>query len=333
MKIKITLTAAAFLALAACGGGETPTESPGGNRTETPPPPDTRDAGQILHAGDTLTPRNASKTLHILNQEGKTELIDPIDFTIKRTEAGEYVVTLGDRQHTFTRDQRTAPHEATAEYTDADNVENFMQFWVYADTRSNFHENLDNGHSEGHYNTVWLGRRDVNRPGPDDRLRTFGIFGNPTTTFNHLNDMTATYTGGWAWLSLFAADFEPRNFNSDEDQLKLYSYADGAKFTANFADQTISGQLTNFREWDTEKPFDLTLTMPKTKFGTDAIKGEFTASGNFLRNETVEYDASFWGPDANGLAGTISLSGEADDSESGRIPVVGIGHFTVDQDK
>ena len=212
-----------------------------------------------------------------------------------------------------------------------------MEFSVYGFTRRDFHENLDNGHSRGGYATIWQGSRDFEeRPGQDDELRAFGIFGNPTTDFNHLNDMTATYTDGWVWLPLYAASFEPGDFDWEEDRLNIYTDGDDVAFTANFANGTLSGHLTGFREWDggdgTGEAFDLTLTMPETPFGTEAFQGRFTVSGEAVREGVANYDASFWGPDADQLAGTISMSGTGvDDGDS--IPFVGIGHFTVGKDE
>ena len=256
--------------LTACGGNGSNGEMSETAMVPMPmPQTDTRDAGQLLYDGETLTARNISQTIRQRFQEGTTELNDPTDFTIMRTEDGEYVVTLGGVEHTFTRDERDRPHGAVTE--DDESLD--MSFTVYGWTRRDFHENLDNGHSRGTYQTIWEGTRDFEeRDGRDDRLRAFGIFGNPTTDFNHLNDMTATYTDGWVWLPLYAASFKPDDFDRDEDQLSLYTDGDDVAFTANFANGTLSGQLTGFREWDdgdgTGAPFDLTLTMPETPFGT-----------------------------------------------------------------
>ena len=341
--IKITVSGIALAMLAACGGSGS---SDNGNKmddtatmpmptpTPTPSPsPDTRDAGQLLFDGETLTARNISQAIRQRHEEGMTELIDPVDFTIMRTEDGEYVVTLGGVEHTFTRDERDRPHGAATD--DDESLD--MAFTVYGWTRRDFHENLDNGHSRGTYQTIWEGTRDFEeRDGTDDGLRAFGIFGNPTTDFNHLNDMTATYTGGWVWLPLYAATFEAGNFDRDEDRLSLYTDGDDVAFTANFADGTLSGHLTGFREWDdgtgTEVPYDLTLTMPETPFGTEALQGRFTVSGEAVREGVADYDASFWGPDADHLAGTINISGTAID-DGDRTPFVGIGHFSVGKDE
>ena len=292
--------------------------------TPAPTPPDTRDAGQILNDGETLTARNIS-TMRIDHQGGTAALIDPVDFTIMRTAAGKYVVTLDGFEHTYTRDQR---HDVGAQ-APGDALD--MEFRVYGSTRRDFHENVDEGHTNGHHLTIWEVTRDHEEiQGTDPQLRAFGTFGNPTTNFDHMTDMTATYTGGWVWLPIFAAEFEANNFNWDEDRGNYWT--DDVAFTANFSNSTISGRIQGFREWDTEEPYDVTLTMPETSFGTEALQGNFTVSGA-VREATAKYDASFWGPDANKFAGTISIQGIVDDGEPGGLPVVGIGHFEVDQDE
>ena len=119
------------------------------------------------------------------------------------------------------------------------------------------------------------------------------MFGNPTSDFSRVNDMTATYSdsegGAWAWLDLFSSSFEANSFDSDE-------------------------------------PYDLTLTMPETEFGTEGLSGTFDVSGQAVRDATGSFDASFWGPDANDVAGTMTVTGT--DIEDGDVtPFVGIGHF------
>ena len=340
---KITPAMATIIALAACGGGGEETSSTSGDdmkktddtaMTEPAPstPPDNRNLGQLLHDGETLKARNIAALKHD-HQGGKVELIDPVDFTIRRTDAGEYVVTLGDVTHTFTRAERVSPHRAM---TGNDSLD--FRFSVYGGTRRDFHENVDNASTAvwGGFATIWEASRDYEEiDGTDPELRAFGIFGNPTTDFTRLNDMTATYTGGWAWLPLYTASFEGRDFNWDEDRLKLYTDGDDVAFTANFTDGTLSGRLTGFREWDdgqptAEDPFDLTLTMPPTPFGKDAIQGRFTVSGEDVSDTVANYDASFWGPDANHLDGTISISGTNVDKGT---PFVGTGHFSVGKDE
>ena len=104
------------------------------------------------------------------------------------------------------------------------------------------------------------------------------------------------------------------------------------EFTANFSNSTISGRIQNFRDWDSGEAFDMTLTMPETSFGTEAFSGNFDVSGESLRQTTASYDASFWGPDANKLAGTMSSS--STNVEGGETtPFVGVGHFEVSKDQ
>ena len=158
------------------------------------------------------------------------------------------------------------------------------------------------------------------------------MFGNPTSDFSRVNDMTATYSdsegGAWAWLDLFSSSFEANSFDWDEDRLGIYTY--DLEFTANFSTSTLSGRMQDFRIWengdDSDEPYDLTLTMPETEFGTEGLSGTFDVSGQAVRDATGSFDASFWGPDANDVAGTMTVTGT--DIEDGDVtPFVGIGHF------
>ena len=325
----LALSAAAFLT--ACGGGGGTGDRP----PETTPPSggeppqggavDNRDAGQLLYAGETLTARNFS-AMRLAGEEGVAELIDPVDFSIRRTEDGEYVVTLDGLEHTFTREQRT---DVGADSRDEEGFD--FNFSVYGNTRRDFHENLDAGHSGGHFQTIWGAWRDYETVrGQDPMLRTFATFGNPTTDFSRISDVTATYSGGWAWLEGYVSSFEAGNFDWNEDRTKFWS--DDMEFMANFSNGTISGRIQNFKDWDSGEAFDMTLTMPETSFGADAFSGSFDVSGEMLRQTTASYDASFWGPDANAFAGTMSISGTS--IEGGETtPFVGVGHFTVGKDQ
>ena len=289
-----------------------------------PPPPEKSDAGQLLYGGGTLNARNLS-AMRLVHGDGKSELIEPVDFSIRRTKDGDYVVTLDGFEHAFTPDQRNAAGaEGPDEALD-------IKFSVNGSTRRDFHENLDNGHSGGRHVIILGASRDHEEvEGSDPWLRTFATFGNPTTDFSRFNDVTATYSGGSAWLDAFTSSFELDNFDWDEDRVKLWS--DDMKFMANLSKGTISGRIQDFRNSDTGEDFDMTLTMPETSFGTEAFSGSFDVSGEIIHQTTGSYDASFWGPDANTLAGTMSISG-TNTRGGGTTPFVGVGYFEVDKDQ
>ena len=71
--------------------------------------------------------------------------------------------------------------------------------------------------------------------------------------------------------------------------------------------------------------------MPETSFGTDAFQGDFTISGDTMRAAAADFDASFFGPDATRVAGTIGISGTVYDD--GPLPVVGRGWFDAAKDQ
>ncbi|MDE0209276.1 MAG: transferrin-binding protein-like solute binding protein [Boseongicola sp.] len=245
---------------------------------------------------------------------------------MRRTE-GNYVVTLDGFEHTFTPDQRTdvgaeGPNDALD-----------IEFRAYGCTRRDFNENLDAGHSRGkHVICLGAGRDHEEVQGQDPELKTFVMFGNPTSDFSRVNDMTATYSGSeggaWAWLHVYASSFDAGNFDWEKDNASLYST--DLEFTANFSRNTISGRIDNFRFWengdDSDEHYDMTLTMPETEFGTGGFSGTFDVSGQSVRDGTADYDASFWGPDANDVAGTMTITG-TDIDGADETPFVGVEHF------
>ena len=213
------------------------------------------------------------------------------------------MVMLNGLEHTFTPDQRT---DVGAE-SNIDDV--YTEIRAYGWSRRDFNENLDAGYSGGHPIILQATRDLESVSGDDPQLIAFGIFGNPTTDFSHMSDVTATYggDGGWAWISTYVSDFEADNFDWDEDRTPIWS--GDLEFTANFSKGTISGSIKDFKEWGTDEAVGLSLTMPETSFGAEASSGRFGVSSETHHIDTASYDASFWGPDADALAGTMSLSG------------------------
>ena len=284
------------------------------------------DVGQLLYDGETFAARHVAAA-RLDHQGGKTELIDPVDFSIRRTEEGDYVVTFDGFEHTFTPDQRTdtgakGPNDALD-----------IEFSAYGWTRRDFNENLDAGHSRGEHVMFLKADRDHEEiHGHDPELTAFVMFGNPTSDFSRVNDMTATYSGSeggaWSMIHLYASSFDADNFDWEGDRASPYST--DLEFTANFSRNTISGRIDNFRLWengdDSDETYDMTLTMPETEFGTEGFSGTFVVSGQSVRDGTADYDASFWGPDANDVAGTITISGTGIDGAN-ETPFVGVGHF------
>ena len=68
----------------------------------------------------------------------------------------------------------------------------------------------------------------------------------------------------------------------------------------------------------------MTLTIPETAFSADGFSGDFAVSGGVVNAAT--YDASFWGPDANHVVGTIGVH---DATTTGGKNYAGIGWFGV----
>ena len=199
------------------------------------------DAGALLYDGETLTGRNVT-AMRLDFPEGTSSVIDPVDFTIRRTEQGEYVVMLDGLEHTFTRDQRTSwgldsnyidEHDDVPEEHDMN-----LSFW------NTSHDELDAGHSKGEHFAVFRTARDAEffEHGTNPELSSFVVVGSPTLDFNRMNDVTATYQGGFAYLGLYTTSFDDFDWDSD-DRLRLWS-REGITLTANFADLTIAGNIT-----------------------------------------------------------------------------------------
>ncbi len=274
------------------------------------------DAGQLLHDGETLTARHVAAM--ILNHpEGKAELVEPVGFSVRRTDNGEYVVTLDGFEHTFTVAERTdwgavGPDDA---------LDISFSHW------SSSHDQLDAGHSGGEHWMVFRAARDHEEiSGSDPQLRTFVAFGNPTADFSRMDGVTATYADGFAYLDLMNASFD--DFDWDGDRLQVQS--EDVELTANFTNSTVSGRIQGFADWDDGTPYDLTLTMPETEFGTEGLSGSFNVSGKAVQQATADYDASFWGPDANDVVGTMSIAGTASEAADS-LPFVGVGWFVAGQ--
>ena len=284
------------------------------------------DVGALLYDGETLTARHVAAA-RLNHQGGKTELIDPVGFSIRRTEEGNYVVMFDGFEHTFTPDQRdetgaTGPNDALD-----------IKFSVYGWTRRDFNKNLDAGHSRGEHVMYMKADRDHEEiQGTDPGLTAFVMFGNPTSDFSRLNDITATYSGSeggaWSMIHVYSSSFDPGNFDWERGQDRDSLYSTDLEFTANFSRNTISGRIDNFRVWengdDSDEPYGLTLTMPETEFGTEGFSGTFDVSGQSVQQGTANYDASFWGPDASDVAGTMTITGTDIDKD---MPFVGVGHF------
>ncbi|MYA87085.1 MAG: hypothetical protein F4X97_01275 [Boseongicola sp. SB0662_bin_57] len=286
------------------------------------------DAGALLYDGETLTARNVA-AMRLDFPEGTSNVIDPVEFSMRRTKDGEYVVMLDGLEHTFTRDQRTS-WGLDANYIqehddDPDEHDMSVSFW------STSHEELDAGHSRGEHFAVFKAARDAefHEHGTNPELRTFVVIGNPTLDFSRMNGMTATYQGGFAAMELLTKSFDDFDWNSD-DRVRLRS-REGITLTANFADSTISGNITGFRDEDANVSYDGTLTIPATSFTADGFSGDFAFSSDDPDNAvTASYDASFWGPDANAVVGTISvLNATAEATEPNGQSYAGIGWFGV----
>ena len=90
--------------------------------------------------------------------------------------------------------------------------------------------------------------------------------------------------------------------------------------TANFANSTISGEISNLMSKSAD---GFSLTMPETAFGTSGFLGNFvTVPHNGNDQLTVRYEGSFYGPGEENVAGSTRATGTV-----AGISVAGPGFF------
>ncbi len=159
---------------------------------------------------------------------------------------------------------------------------------------------------------------------PDSDVRRYAVIGLETVRLP--TEATATYDG-YAQLDLFPK--EPTGqYRPLESDVSL---------TANFADRTLAGDLTNWRErGDSGRRFpDLTYTLSATEFDGAGFTGTLAPGTDCMtcpRVVTSGVAGTFYGPAAAEAGGTITV--ELDNTAglwAGEPNSVGIGTFTTAQ--
>ena len=158
--------------------------------------------------------------------------------------------------------------------------------------------------------------------------RGFVVVGTPTAGFGDVRDETATYNGRTVIEAYRAEGYEGVDKSMDR-------FRGDATLTARFASSTISGRLDNFTRQrpgqDNREPVPaLRLTLPESRFdATTGFSGDLQVSG-LDEGDTADlsYAGSFYGPDADSVAGTISGRG----AQNG-VAWTAIGWFGADKDE
>lgn len=307
------LAFAAAAILSACGGGGSGAggTSPESETPEAPTPPapqkDIRDIAEMLADGETLTARHVAGWA-TNSQRDTAELSDWDRFTVRLNDSGQYVIMVDGVEHTFTeadRNQYGYDAEHGAEFA--------MYCWTCSDSgeldeqRGDYFAVLDTGRNVASFE--------------DERINGFAVVGSATDWNATTQTGTASYTGGDAVVRGISADFN----DGDNPNRRLDFRRGRPQLIANFDTSMISGTIDGFRDYEEEgEPFvDWYLTIPQTPFGSDGFSGDFAVHD--LEPDvsaSVTYEGSFFGPDADNVAGTISGTATA-----GGSPYVLYGHF------
>lgn len=307
------LAFAAAAILSACGGGgsgaggtlpesETP-EAP----TPMPPAPqkDTREIAEMLADGETLTARHIAGWT--TNSARDTATLSDWDmYTVRLNDSGQYVVMIDGVEHTYTEAERNSFGY------ESEGARIAMYCWTCDDSGE-----LDE--HRGYFAVLDTGRNVLSFE--EERINGFAVVGNATDWNAATEAGTASYTGGNAVVRGTSADFN----DGDNPNRRLDFRRGRPQLIANFDTSMISGTIDGFRDYEEEgEPFvDWYLTIPQTPFGSDGFSGDFAVHD--LEPDTsasVAYEASFFGPDADNVAGTISGTATA-----GGSPYVLYGHF------
>lgn len=299
---------AAIALLAGCGGDSQGT---------TAPMPKAKDAGQLLAEGVRLPVR--VEGVREAKAEGRTTPAN-FNFSIRRNASGQFVVVVANHAHTFSDDEL---HENGAWHQEDPELTSDVDPDIWFSVQSTDMANLRSGHSEGdHYIALRVGREIQEVQGSDPEYEGFAIVGVPTSDFAQ-RDLTATYSG-FAMLQLWQTQFEPE---SDEYQERWTSR--DATLTVDFADSTISGQISDLSPEDSSDLGSFSLTMPETTFTANGFSGSFAVTPENAQDQlNVSFDGSFYGPDAQNAAGTMRANGRVstlDGNDSST--VVGAGWF------
>ena len=284
----------------------------------------TPDAGMYLANGAEMPVRIVG--VRQADEEGTIQLVDNIDFSIRRNSAGQFVLTLNGREHTFTEAEL---HRYGGSHDEADNAPPYQQGIWFSYQSGDFSE-LDSGNSDGdHYLAMRIGKEIVELPGSDPELETFAIIGFPTADFSSMGGRTAIWDSGFALIDVWPAEFQPGN--NGQDLRERYETRE-VSLTADFSRSTISGHFNGFTNEDHPDTGKFSISIPETIFSnTRGFSGTLEIEG--LDDAIGTYYGTFYGPNAEQVAGTFE--GEVNQWSPPHSPIVDgsgvmIGWFGTD---
>jgi hypothetical protein len=330
------LVVGAVALVAACGGG-----GGGGSNSSsgTPPsinPPPTTPTDPLnppTRGEPTLYPwTNAqSAGIELVYAGGSTALVQPPEVRVRRLSNGGFEFDLGGVTHTFAATDCIFTNGCTVNVDPSPNTFN-DEYDLFIRTGT-LDELLAPG-SDWH-EIVVVQSTVVNNGIP--ALRAFGIIGSPTTGIQLPQVGTATYSGT-AFAEIFPANGYVNNFTS---RTELRSRLDMA---VNFENSKISGALSGIEEryptgveanpstpWES---INGTWRMTETDLSVNGFTGKIVPDANYngaLNLTSSAYAGAFYGPNADEVGGTLSLTGTAA-APAGGGDFNGIGYFTGTKD-
>ena len=300
--------------LTACGGGgpsdmdETPmTPAP----VPEPSPPETRTGAQLLRDGETLSAHHMTA---IKEELGKVIRFKWDQFDVRSVDASEAVLEIDGLTYTlalddddgFVEGNRSVNYE-WRRTSDDHWIADGKLYYVHPDR-------------EEHMSVVRISSGLPN-------FRGYAIAGNRWSGSDSMTG-TATYDGD------VQAKFELYEGGATSIWNRHYDhyFSDDGRLVADFDAGTISGRFTDWRRDSRTNDedgvdVDMTATLSAAPITANGFTGTFSVSGPAVEGAmNASYEGSFYGPEAENVAGVISGTF----TETGGIPGHVVGYFTAE---
>ncbi|RUS65009.1 hypothetical protein EGN72_01975 [Pseudorhodobacter sp. E13] len=333
VKTRFLVSAAVLTAVSACGGGGglgssgsvqiDPTEEAARSFAQKADG-STQDAAGALNEGATLTARKVGAAGQLLNYANGQTGPTSAEVTIKANAEGGHDITLNGKTLKFTAADRLVEADGTYGYDisrAADDVYSsaFLQTGPLSDLL-----NPGNGYAE-----ILSIQTNQIASGPDNTT-AMAVFGMETRDSDLKALPTATYSGR-ARLNVVP------NTGFVSNQQSRTRVRSDMTMTADFGKGEVSGSLTGITvqapDASTRTSIAGVLTMDKTTFDKNGFRGSISPDATFanssgLSNGSGTYSGAFYGPKAEEVAGTLSLTA----TEEGGGGINGIGYFVGNKD-
>ena len=288
---------------------------------------DTGDVGDALSDGDTLTARQVAMAGIELNYNGgPTRLKDTDKFTVRVNDDGEITLELENTEMVFSAADREVEDdgEVYGYFTEAECED--IGFCVSLSTYSGEIDDLkENGNG---YHAVLNAQSNQVNAGPPD-LKVFAVVGTETRDSALSGLGSATYEGRTRFDITPAEGF----LSNSESRNRIRS---DVTLNADFGAGTISGVMDALESrGPTESDYTAlpgTVAMRESTFSVNGFQGRLAPDATFNSENEVtldpdsKYSGAFFGPNAEEVGGTFSISGSDEDGDFN-----GIGFFSANQ--